>query len=78
MSRPRALRNKDRNFDGDLDNAALKERIAGLKAARDQVRVGAERAAAMLESSGLSPPYEGAISAVEILLLPLHAPTLLE
>ena len=36
----------------DLDDPALKERIAGLKATRDQAHVDAERAQAMLESSG--------------------------
>ena len=35
----------------DLDDLALKERIAGLKAIRDQARADAERAEAMLESS---------------------------
>ncbi len=36
----------------DLDDPALKERIAGLKAIRDQSKLDAERAQAMLESSG--------------------------
>ncbi len=36
----------------DLDDPALKERIASLKAIRDQAQADAERAAAMLESSG--------------------------
>jgi site-specific DNA recombinase len=36
----------------DLDDPALKERIASLKAIRDQAHADAERAAAMLESSG--------------------------
>src|SRR3990170_5629787 len=36
----------------DLDDPALKERIAGLKAIRDQAQADAERAQAMLESSG--------------------------
>lgn len=36
----------------DLDDPALKERIAGLKVIRDQSRVDAERAQAMLESAG--------------------------
>jgi site-specific DNA recombinase len=36
----------------DLDDPALKERIAGLKAIRDQTRADAERAQAMLESAG--------------------------
>ena len=36
----------------DLDDPALKERIAGLKAIRDQAQADAERAAAMLEASG--------------------------
>ena len=35
----------------DLDDPALKERIAGLKVIRDQAKVDAERAEAMLESS---------------------------
>ncbi len=35
-----------------LDDPALKERLADLKAIRDQAQVDAERAAAMLESSG--------------------------
>ena len=37
----------------DLDDPALKDRIAGLKATRDQAQADAERAPAMLESSGL-------------------------
>jgi site-specific DNA recombinase len=37
----------------DLDNSALKERVASLKATRDQAQVDAARAAAMLESSSL-------------------------
>jgi site-specific DNA recombinase len=36
----------------DLDDPALKDRIDGLKAVRDQARVDAERAQAMLQSSG--------------------------
>ena len=36
----------------DLKDPALKERVAGLKAIRDQAQIDAERAAAMLESSG--------------------------
>jgi site-specific DNA recombinase len=36
----------------DLDDPALKERIASLKAIRDQAQTDAERAAAMLASSG--------------------------
>jgi site-specific DNA recombinase len=36
----------------DLDDPALKERIAGLKAIRDQARADAERGQAALESSG--------------------------
>ncbi|MEQ1865629.1 MAG: recombinase family protein, partial [Micropepsaceae bacterium] len=36
----------------ELDDPALKERIAGLKATRDQAQVDAERAAVTLESSG--------------------------
>ncbi len=36
----------------DLNDPALKERVASLKAIRDQARVDAERAAALLESSG--------------------------
>jgi hypothetical protein len=36
----------------DLDDLALKERIAGLKAIRDQAHADAARAAAMLETSG--------------------------
>ncbi|HEX3865045.1 MAG TPA: hypothetical protein VHY35_25440 [Stellaceae bacterium] len=36
----------------DLDDPALKERIASLKAIRDQAQADAARAAAMLESSG--------------------------
>ncbi len=36
----------------DLDDPALKERIASLKAIRDQAQADAERAAAMLETSG--------------------------
>jgi site-specific DNA recombinase len=36
----------------DLDDPALKERIAGLKAIQDQAQADAERAQAMLESSG--------------------------
>ncbi len=36
----------------DLDDPALKDRIAGLKAIRDQAQADAERAQAMLESSG--------------------------
>ena len=36
----------------DLDDPALKERIGGLKATRDQAQVDAERAAVTLESSG--------------------------
>jgi len=36
----------------DLDDPALKERIAGLKVIRDQSKLDAERAQAMLESSG--------------------------
>jgi site-specific DNA recombinase len=36
----------------DLADSALKERIASLKAIRDQAQVDAERAAALLESSG--------------------------
>ena len=35
----------------DLDDPALKERVASLKAIRDQAQADAERAAAMLESS---------------------------
>src|SRR5271165_3247650 len=35
----------------DLDDPALKERITGLKAIRDQAQADADRAAAMLESS---------------------------
>jgi site-specific DNA recombinase len=35
----------------ELDDPALKERIAGLKAIRDQARADSERAAAMLETS---------------------------
>jgi len=35
-----------------MDDPALKERIAGLKAIRDQAQADAERAQAMLESSG--------------------------
>ncbi|MHB1103537.1 MAG: hypothetical protein ACYC0C_12355 [Devosia sp.] len=36
----------------DLDDPALKERISGLKAIRDQAQADSERAQAMLESSG--------------------------
>lgn len=36
----------------DLDDPALKERIAGLKATRDQAQLDAERASVTLESSG--------------------------
>ncbi len=36
----------------DLDDPALKERIAGLKAIRDQAKADAERAQGMLESAG--------------------------
>ncbi|WP_232316740.1 recombinase family protein [Candidatus Burkholderia verschuerenii] len=36
----------------DIEDPALKDRIAGLKALRDQARVDAERAQAMLDSSG--------------------------
>jgi predicted phage gp36 major capsid-like protein len=36
----------------DLDDPALKERIAELKATRDQARLDAERAAAALETNG--------------------------
>jgi site-specific DNA recombinase len=36
----------------DLDDPALKDRIAGLKAMRDQAQADSERAQAMLESSG--------------------------
>jgi len=36
----------------DINDPALKDRIEGLKAIRDQARVDAERAQAMLESSG--------------------------
>ena len=36
----------------DLDDPALKERIAGLKAVRDQAQADSERAQVMLESSG--------------------------
>ena len=36
----------------DLDDPALKDRIAGLKAIRDQAQADAERAGALLESSG--------------------------
>ena len=36
----------------DLDDPALKERVAGLKAVRDQTQADAARAAAMLETSG--------------------------
>src|SRR5579883_40529 len=36
----------------DLDDPALKERVASLKAIRDQARADAQRAQAMLESSG--------------------------
>ncbi len=36
----------------DLDDPALKERIAGLKAIRDQTKADAERAQGMLESAG--------------------------
>ncbi len=36
----------------DLDDPALKDRIASLKAVRDQSRVDAERASVMLESAG--------------------------
>jgi hypothetical protein len=36
----------------DLNDPALKERIASLKAVRDQAQADAERAAAMLEGSG--------------------------
>jgi hypothetical protein len=36
----------------DLDDPALKDRIDGLKAIRDQARVDAERAQALLENSG--------------------------
>jgi site-specific DNA recombinase len=38
----------------DLDDPALKERIAGLKVLRDQARVDADRAQALLESPGHS------------------------
>ncbi len=38
----------------DLDDPALKERIVGLKVIRDQARVDADRAQAMLDSSGHS------------------------
>ena len=38
----------------DLDDPALKERIAGLKVLRDQARADADRAQAMLESPGHS------------------------
>ncbi|MDP1730308.1 MAG: recombinase family protein [Devosia sp.] len=43
----------------DLDDRDLKDRIAGLKATRDQARVDADRASAMLESVGqqaITPP----------------------
>lgn len=36
----------------DLDDPALKDRIAGLKSIRDQAQVEAERTAAALESNG--------------------------
>ena len=38
----------------DLDDPALKERIAGLKVIRDQARADADRAQALLESPGHS------------------------
>ncbi|KAK0359804.1 hypothetical protein LTR94_029823, partial [Friedmanniomyces endolithicus] len=38
----------------DLDDPALKERIAGLKVLRDQARADADRAQALLESPGHS------------------------
>src|SRR5690606_32646196 len=38
----------------DLDDPALKERIVGLKVIRDQARVDADRAQAMLDSCGHS------------------------
>jgi hypothetical protein len=40
----------------DLDDPALKDRIDGLKAIRDSARVDAERAQAMLDSSGAKLP----------------------
>jgi len=36
----------------DLNDLALKERVASLKAIRDQAQADSERAAALLESSG--------------------------
>ena len=36
----------------DLGDTALRDRIAGLKATRDQAQADSERAQAMLESSG--------------------------
>ena len=50
---------------GDLDDPALKERIAGLKVIRDQARVDADRAEAMLESTGeraITPEMVGRLS----------------
>jgi len=38
--------------DADLGDPALKERVANLKAIRDQAQADANRTAAMLESSG--------------------------
>lgn len=49
----------------DLDDPALKERIAGLKVIRDQSRVDADRAQAMLESTGervITPEMVGRLS----------------
>lgn len=49
----------------DLDDAALRERIAGLKVVRDQSRVDADRAQAMLESTGeraITPEMVGRLS----------------
>ena len=43
----------------DLDDPALKERIAGLKAIRDQAQADAERAQAMLESVGATSHHAG-------------------
>ena len=49
----------------DLDDPALKERIAGLKVIRDQSRVDADRAQAMLETTGeraITPEMVGRLS----------------
>ncbi len=50
--RLKRLYNAIENGVADLDDPALKERIAGLKATRDQAQADANRAQAMAESSG--------------------------